>query len=119
MDTVELALPVVRLVEPVPSVPTIKRRMQHHLPRTDPLCRLQRFEIPSRYNWTVKVLFRLDMDTGGCASGRLGFQYELISLTVVTTGNRPAKGYQFHLDFISILEAALVAELASSMSLSL
>ena len=44
------------------------------------------------------------------------YSNELISLTVVTTGNRAAKGYQYHIDFISTLEAALVADLASSIT---
>ena len=39
----------------------------------------------------VKVLFALDMDTEGCASGRLDLLYGLISSMVVIAGNRPEK----------------------------
>ena len=62
-------------------------------------------ELPSK---GIRVPVRLHIGSGGCASGRLAFQYELISLTVVTTGNCPAKGYEFHLDFILALELSLI-----------
>ena len=63
MDAVQFALGVARKAENVALVPRCVWRMQHHLACDDPVCSLQRFQVPCSNDRAQFRVFVVDIQT--------------------------------------------------------